>query len=83
MKNVKFEILDERITNRKYYALAGVATEEREISCIIVEDGELTLYDLGEDRQRANEIYEMLACGEVSAVHLADVISDLKNEIFT
>ena len=83
MKNVKFEILDERIINRKYYALAGVAIEDKETCCIVVEDGELALYDLGEDRRRANEIYEMLACGEVSAVHLADVISDLKNEIFT
>ena len=83
MKNVKFEILNELIKNKKYYALASVSIADRDTCCIIVEDDEMALYNLGEDRTRANEIYELLACGEVSAIHVEDIISDLKNEIFT
>ena len=83
MKNLKFEILNERIKNEKYYALACVSTERGEAYCAIVQDDELVVQDLGFEKGRAKEIYELLIRGEVSSLHVEEIVRDLKNEIFT
>ena len=82
MKNVKLEIINESVKNEKYYALSKISTEEKNRYCVIVQDDELVLQDVGAERGRAKETYELLVRGEVSSVHAEDIISDLKKEIF-
>ena len=78
MKNVKFEALKETVRGEKYYVLFKVLIEDREGYCIAVEDEDFSVQGLGNDFDRANEIYKAISDGVVSAIHVNDVISDMQ-----
>lgn len=82
MKNLKFETLRETVKGEKYYVLFKVSLENSSGYCIAVKDNDFAVGGIGNDTYKATEIYDMLSCGEVSAIHTDDVIKDLKSEIF-
>lgn len=82
MKNIKFEIVEEVLKNQKYYALIRVFAARKTVYCAIVQDDEISVKTLGNDLIVSKQIYELLRDGEVSAIHLSDVVNDLENEIF-
>lgn len=82
MKNVKFEKLNETVKGEKYYLLFKVSTESKSGYCIAVEDDGLYVEGMGNDVSRAKEMYNMISCAEVSAIHISEVVRDLQNEIF-
>ena len=82
MKNVKFETLKETMKGEKYYILFKISIESKSGYCIAVSDEELSVQGLENNFDRAREMYEMISCGEVSAIHINDVVKDMQNEIF-
>lgn len=82
MKNVKFTKLKEAMKGEKCYVLFKVSLENKSGYCIAVRDDEFCVQGLGNDADKASEIFDLLLCGEVSAIHINDVIRDMQNEIF-
>lgn len=82
MKNVQFEKLREIVKGEKYYALLKIYLEDMSAYCIAARDDELCIQSIANDSEKASEIFEQLSCGEVSAMHINDVVRDMQNEIF-
>ncbi len=82
MKDVKFERLKENTKGDKVYMLFEVLLEERSGYCVAVLDNDLSVEGVGNDFKRAEEMYGALYSAEASAIHIRDVISDMRNEIF-
>ena len=77
MKNIKFEVLDESVKIQKHYAFIKISFGDKVGYCISVKDDELVCHSIGSDMKRAEEIYKLLLCGEVSALHVNDVLMDV------
>ena len=82
MKNVKFEKLKETVKGEKYYLLFKMSSENKLAYCIAIEDEGLSVQGLGNDFNKAMEMYEIISCGEVSEEHLNDAVRDMQIEIF-
>ena len=82
MKNVKIETLKENVKGEKYYLLFKLSTESKSSYCIAVEDEELSVEGIGNDAENAEKMYNMISCGEVSSIHISEVVRDMQNEIF-
>ena len=82
MKNIKLEQIRDSKKGEKYYMLFEVSFDSTSTYCIAARDDELSINSIGNDILKANDIYDMISCGEVSSVHVADIIRDLQNEIF-
>lgn len=86
MKNIKFETIIQTTKGEKHYMLFEVLLESKSAYCMVAEDDSLAVQGIGNDYLMAKKVYELLSCGEVSSVHMADVINDIRqdfrNEIF-
>lgn len=82
MKNIKFEVLDESMKTQKHYALIKISVCDKIVYCVAVKDDDLVCHSIGNDVKNAEKIYELLLCGQISALHVNDVLNDMQNEIF-
>ena len=82
MKKHSIEQIEERYKNAKRYLLVKVTVDDFEGYCVYAEDTQKAFECLGQDNARAKFVFDIIAKNEVSAIHLADVIADMREEIF-
>ena len=82
MKKFAVKTVDEIEKNGRYYALLKISEGDNEALCLFACDGESVVEGLNTDIDRANEIFVKLAKGEASILHIGEIISDIKQEIF-
>ena len=83
MKRVSAEILDLKTKNKAEYLFVRITVKSEDFYCIYSENGGRAFECLGNDFDEAKRKFEILSDNEVSATHLADVLNDMRNEIFS
>ncbi len=82
MRNIKLTVLEESTQKLRYYALVEVELEGKEGYCLILNDDELVIEGVGNNKAKAGEIYSLVRNGEVTSTHLSDVVRDCRCEFF-
>ena len=82
MKRVSAEILDLKTKNKAEYLFVRIIVKAEDFYCIYSENGGRAFESLGNDFDEAKRKFEILSDNEVSAMHLSDVLNDMRNEIF-
>ena len=82
MKRVSAEILDLKTKNKAEYLFVRITVKAEDFYCIYSENGGRAFECLGNDFDEAKRKFEIFSDNEVSATHLADVLNDMRNEIF-
>lgn len=80
MGNIKFEVINENMKGERFYALFKVSHKDNDGYCVAVQDDEFSVQGIGDNFNRASELYNLLLCAEVSAIHVGDVVRDMQND---
>ena len=83
MKEINAEILNLKTKNSSEYLFVKINVRANEFYCIYIENGGSAFECLGNDFSESKERFEILADNEVSSTHLAEVLNDMRNEIFS